>query len=261
MDNIALSAPIIPLHILGRIPHDTTAFTEGLSWVAGQLVESTGSPTGSSPALSVSRIQVIDPATGFLVRHVVLPKGYFGEGVAATSTGLLASLTWVNGQGFLWTWPDLKPAGTFSFPGEGWGLTSGGGFLWMSDGSPTVRQWSASTQKPLGSIVVTDSGHPVPNINELEWANGWLLANVWRTPNVLVIDPLTGHVRARFDLTSLLPPNSALRDPRDDVPNGIAFDAQENVLYLTGKEWPMIIRAAWPPALEVNTPARKSEEK
>jgi glutamine cyclotransferase len=250
VENITLTAPLIDLHILGQIPHENTAFTEGLSWVDGELVESTGPYSGSLPAQLGSRIQVLDPNTGRVLRKVSLPAGYFGEGVASASNSLLASLTWISGRGFLWTWPDLKPVGTFSFSGEGWGLASNAGILWMSDGSSVVRRWSAATRKPIDTIEVTDSGHSVPNINELEWAHGWLLANVWRTPNILVIDPNTGHVRARFDLTSLSPNPSSLRDVREDVPNGIAFDPKANILYLTGKQWPWIIRAAWPKTLE-----------
>ena len=233
----AQAIPILPAKVVARFPHDRQAFTEGLLWHDGALYEATGEAGRSS-------IRKVDLATGTVLRRVDIPPPTFGEGIAIWK-GQIISLTWKGHLGWRWKLSDFSKIGEFHYPGEGWALTSDGTHLLMSDGTSQIRVLDPATMKELRRIHVTADGRPLQNINELEWVDGEILANVWMTNVIARIDPATGTVTGWIDLSAL----TAEVDPRgsDDVPNGIAWDARGKRLFVTGKDWPTLFQIAWPP--------------
>jgi len=168
----------------------------------------------------------------------------FGEGIAPWHDQIL-SLTWQNGTGFRWQARHLDYLSRFTYLGEGWGLTRMGEVLVMSDGTPTLRVMDPASFRLIRTIPVTVEGHPLAMLNELEWVDGEILANVWQTDLIARIDPANGHVTGWIDLSAL---HAAVRvgDPAGDVANGIAWDAAHRRLYVTGKEWPRLFEIAPP---------------
>lgn len=215
---------------VARFPHDPQAFTEGLFIEGGQLFESTGMVGRSS-------LRKVDLKSGKVLRKVTIPAPYFGEGIAPWQ-GQILSLTWQNGTGFRWDIKSLKKRGTFSYEGEGWSITNTGSELVMSDGSSVLRFVDPATFKTLRSLSVTVQGRPLKMLNELEWVDGQLLANVWMTDFVVRIDPQSGKVVGLIDV-SLLHQQAGVA-AREQVPNGIAWDKAARKLYMTGKEWPVL---------------------
>jgi glutaminyl-peptide cyclotransferase len=211
-------------------PHDEEAFTEGLFFQDGTLYESTG--------LYPSFIRQVRLETGEVMRERELSTVYFGEGIVALGDRLY-SLTWRNHIGFIWKLDDFSPLGGFSYPGEGWGLTTDGARLVMSDGTDQIRFLDPTTLAETGRISVTADGRPLDQINELEWVDGEILANIWQDTRIARIDPATGQVKAFIDLASLVPTGPGV-DPNDDVANGIAWDAAGQRLFVTGKRWPKL---------------------
>lgn len=219
----------IQWEIVKTIPHDPKAFTEGLFVADGLLYESTG-------LNGQSDIRAMELATGKVVRKVDLEARYFGEGIVPWKDKLI-SLTWQNGQGFVWQRGTFKKLSTFTYEGEGWGFTTDGKRLIMSNGSSSLRFLDPETLKPTGTVAVTWQKQPVGYLNELEWVNGFVYANVWYSPLIARIDPKSGAVTDWINLASLVSKHS--RNP-DMVLNGIAWDAKAGLLYVTGKNWPLI---------------------
>jgi len=176
--------------------------------------------------------------TGEVMRERELSTVYFGEGIVALGNRLY-SLTWRNHIGFIWKLDDFSPLGGFSYPGEGWGLTTDGARLVMSDGTDQIRFLDPTTLAETGRISVTADGKPLDQINELEWVDGEILANLWQDTRIARIDPATGQVKAFIDLAALVPTGPQI-DPNDDVANGIAWDAAGKRLFVTGKRWPKL---------------------
>lgn len=224
------SAPVYGFEVVRAWPHDRTAFTQGLVWHDGGLIES----TGRYPS-TVRKVRLED---GAVTSRRVLDTTYFGEGLTEVD-GRVFSLTWRNGKGFIWDAADLTPRGEFAYAGEGWGLTDDGARLILSDGSDVLRFLDPATQAETGEVSVTLNGRPVRRINELEWVDGEVFANIWQTDFILRIDPATGKVAGVVDLTGLLPDRTGM-DPNDDVLNGIAWDPDGRRLFVTGKNWPTI---------------------
>ncbi|HYD26583.1 glutaminyl-peptide cyclotransferase [Brevundimonas sp.] len=212
------------------LPHDRGAFTQGLAYVDGVLFES----TGRHPS-TVRRVRLDD---GAVLQRVDLAPDLFGEGLTEIG-GRLFTLTWMNGKGFVWNAADLSQLGEFPLRGEGWGLTDDGTRLIMSDGTPTLRFLDPATLAETGRVQVTFRGRPLPRLNELEWIDGEVWANVWTQDAIVRIDPATGVVTGVVDLTGLLPDRTGL-DPVDDVLNGIAWDPDGRRLFVTGKNWPSL---------------------
>ena len=225
----------IKYQVLGQIEHDPTAFTEGLTYANGFLYESTGLKGGSS-------IRTLDPTTGKIIHSYPMDKKYFGEGLTYVN-GKLYQLTYKMKTGFIFDAYDLsKKPETFSFQtttGEGWGMTydSNKNELIVSDGSPFLHYWNATTTKPLRKVhVVRQNNQDANNINELEWWRGRVLANVWFEDTILVIHPETGIVEKEYDFKALWPKRTRKVDGAG-VLNGISVSEDPDVLYITGKNW------------------------
>ncbi|ANF55979.1 glutamine cyclotransferase [Brevundimonas naejangsanensis] len=222
--------PVYGYEVVRAFPHDPAAFTQGLVIRNGVLIES----TGRNPS-SVRRVRLED---GVVLQSHELDPEYFGEGLTEKD-GRVFSLSWINGVGFIWNADDLKPVSRFAYAGEGWGLTHDGSRLILSDGSATLRFLDLDTLAETGRVAVTLNGRPLGRLNELEWIDGEVWANVWQTDFIVRIDPASGQVVGVIDLTGLLPRDQA-KDPLDDVLNGIAWDAKNRRLFVTGKNWPTL---------------------
>jgi glutamine cyclotransferase len=217
--------------VIHTYPHDPEAFTEGLFYLDGYLYESTGLERHSS-------VRKVRLETGEVVQQHDLPPQYFGEGIVNWKNRL-DQLTYKSEVGFVYNLGTFAVERQFEYPGEGWAMTQDGKRIVMSDGTPEIRFWDPETLKEIGRITVTDEGQPVKNVNELEWVKGEIYSNVWLTDRILRIDPSTGKVIGRVDMTGLL--DAALRIPGEtDVLNGIAYDAKGDRLFVTGKKWPRL---------------------
>ncbi len=223
--------PVLGVKVVHVYPHDRTAFTEGLFYRDGYLYESTG-------LNGRSQIRKVDLASGRVLQSRKISAAYFGEGIVAWRSRLI-QLTWSSHIGFVDDLATFRELGRFAYPGEGWGLTEDGRNLIMSDGTSQLRILDPETLKELRRINVTADGEPVANLNELEWVNGEILANVWLTNRIARIDPANGHVTAWIDLSGLIGPSEVGGDP-DAVPNGIAYDSEHDRLFVTGKLWPRL---------------------
>ncbi|MEJ6789629.1 glutaminyl-peptide cyclotransferase [Brevundimonas sp. BR2-1] len=228
----AASAPIriYDFEVVRRYPHDAGAFTQGLEFHNGELLES----TGRSPS-TVRRVRLED---GSVIRKRELEPSLFGEGLTAFGDRVL-TLTWKGGEGFIWDPVTLEPRGEFRYAGEGWGLTHDTTRLILSDGTAALRFFDPQTLTETGRVPVTLGGRPLGQLNELEWIEGEVFANVWQTDFIVRIDPATGVVTGVIDLASLMPDRSGL-DPTDAVLNGIAWDPEGRRLFVTGKNWPAL---------------------
>ncbi len=208
-------------------PHDKTSYTQGLFVRDGQIYESTGE-------YGRSTIRRVDIATGRVLASAGLDRKYFAEGAEMVG-GKIYQLTWREGKAFVYDPATLRTTGEFDYRGEGWGLASDGTRLYMSDGSSTIKIIDPATFKITGSIsVCTDSG-PVEYLNEMEWIDGQLWANVYRSMAVVRIDPATGAVAGVIDFSGIISETDV--DYATDVFNGIAYDAASGKIYVTGKNW------------------------
>ena len=219
----------LSFRVLRTIPHRQDAFTQGLIWQNGSLLESTG-------RYGQSHVARLNPEDGSVMDLLPLPSQYFGEGLAPGSHGDLVVLTWVSQVALRLQQKPLamirKQALVHST--QGWGLTQWKGLLVASDGSATLTFLHPETLRPLKSLNVTLRGAPVSNLNELEVIDGWLAANVWMDNRVLFIHPRSGAVSAILDLSSLTQKNRT--DP-EAVLNGLAWDSDHKALWVTGKLW------------------------
>ena len=225
--------PVSGYRVVRRLPHDPTAFTEGLFFRDGQLFESTGYEGRSV-------IRRVELETGRVLQERPLDARYFGEGIVSLGDRLY-QLTWQGHVGFVYDLKTFTPEGEFHYPGEGWALTTDGRRLIMSDGTPDIRFLDPVTRAETGRLHVTAEGRPLQQINELEWVRGDIYANVWMTDRIARIDPATGAVRGWIDLAGLLgQPHGEGRFGEPDVLNGIAYDAKGDRLFVTGKNWPWL---------------------
>lgn len=211
-------------------PHDPEAFTQGLVYVDGVFYEGTGLNGRSS-------IRKVKIENGQVLQMRKLDAQYFGEGIALVGDTLF-ELTWQSGIGFLYDRASFERTGTFTYSGEGWGLTYDGSRLIMSDGTAVLRFIDPATRKVSSRrLEVRDGGSPVANLNELEYVKGEILANVWQTDRVARISAKTGRVIGWIDLQGLLTPRERAQDA---MLNGIAYDAANDRLFVTGKLWPKV---------------------
>jgi glutamine cyclotransferase len=227
----AAGIPEYTYQIVHAYPHDTGAFTEGLFYKDGFLYESTGQNGQSS-------IRKVKLETGEVLQKQDLPEEYFGEGIINWKDKLY-QLTWQSEVGFIHNFDTFKTTGEFHYPGEGWSMTTDGKRIIMDDGTPEIRFWDPDTLKEISRLPVTADGQPVKNLNELEWVKGEIYANIWETDRIARIDPKTGKVVGWIDLENILPAGE--RTPgSDSVLNGIAYDAEHDRLFVTGKNWPKL---------------------
>lgn len=213
--------------LIAEFPHDSEAFTQGLAFRGAALFEGTGIEGASS-------LRRVELETGEVLRKVDLADKHFGEGITLFEDKVY-QLTWKSGKCFVYKPAPFKRIKRFEYEGEGWGLTDNRRLLIMSDGSDIIRFRDPKTFEVVREIDVTDGGQPVTQLNELEWINGEIFANVWQTDDIVRIDPKSGDVTGRIDLSALHEKEQAEGNP--DVTNGIAYLKSEDRLFVTGKWW------------------------
>ncbi len=225
------AAPSQGFTVVQSYPHDPAAFTQGLVFADGEFYESTG-------LYGESSLRRVEIASGKVLQSRPIDKQYFAEGLALVGDALL-QLTWQHQLGFVYDRKTMAPRATFKYKTEGWGLAydvKGG--LVLSDGSETLFFLDPKTYSVIRTVRVTDAGRPVRQLNELEWIEGEIWANVWQTDRIVRIAPASGSVNAWVDFTSLWP--RARRTPPADEFNGIAYDPAGKRIFVTGKKWPKV---------------------
>ena len=213
-------------------PHDVSSYTQGLFFQDGQLYESAGQYGESS-------FRKVDLKTGKVLKRISFEGRYFVEG-SCMMNGRLYVLTWQEKECFVYDAATLDKLGSFLYQGEGWGLTTDGKSLIMSDGTSTITFRNPETFAAERTVTVTLRGKNVLYLNELEYIKGEIWANVYGTDQIVRIDPSNGVVTSVINLRGILP--AQLRQPRTDVLNGIAYDPKSGGIYVTGKNWPKMYR-------------------
>lgn len=236
--------PIINYTVTNIFPHDTTLFTEGFVVYNGELFESTGSPEEAPHAESL--IGKINLTTGKMDIKVKLDKAkYFGEGIVFFKDKLY-QLTYQNKMGFIYDAKSFKQLGVFTYSNaEGWGMTTDGINLIMSDGTHKLTFLNPENLQPQKTLNVTENENLVEKLNELEFINGYIYANVWMTNNIVKIDPLNGNIMGKLDLNALSM-DAKFKNIGSETLNGIAYDSSADKIYVTGKFWPNIYQIEFP---------------
>jgi len=229
--------PTYSYDIINTFPHDPNAFTQGLLFLDGNLFESTGLNGQSS-------LRKVDLKTGRVLKKIDVPSKYFAEGLAALN-GKLFQLTWQNHKAFVYDLASFHQEKELSYEGEGWGLTTDGQSLIMSDGTQNLRFLDPTNFIVKKTISVVHNGQPVTRLNELEFVKGEIFANIWQTFYVARIDPESGKLRGVINFNGLLSPSDYSASL--DVMNGIAYDPQTDRLLVTGKNWPKIFEVRLKP--------------
>lgn len=217
---------MIEYEVIKKYPHDGNAYTQGLFFYEGYLYESTGLYGKSS----LRKVRIVD---GQVLKQINLAPIYFAEGIALLNQKIY-QLTWESHKGFIYNM-DFDKIGEFSYPGEGWGITTDGTYLIISDGSNYLNFYEPASMNIVKTLSVEDGNTPIFNLNELEWIDGLIYANVYMRDEIVAINPDNGKVVKIIDISTL----RAELDNHDDaeVSNGIAYNPKTNTLYLTGKNW------------------------
>ena len=226
----AEQSPVYGYEVVNTFPHDAEAFTQGLIFHDGALVESTGLERHST-------LRRVELQTGKVLQKVDVPRDFFAEGMTLFN-GKIYQLTWKGEKGFVYDPQSFEKTGEFPYTGEGWGLTHDADSLILSDGSDKLRFIDPNTYQVRRSINVSDGGRPIVSLNELEYVKGEVYANVWHQNRVARIDPQTGRVKGWIDLSGLLKPGEV--SDEEAVLNGIAYDEAGDRLFVTGKLWPKL---------------------
>lgn len=237
-DELVSNAPGYTYGIVNQYPHDPAAFTQGLVWLDGRLYEGTGRYGQSS-------LRRVNLETGEVQQQISLPDTYFGEGIVVWGDKII-QITWQEQTAFVYNRETFEQIGQFSYETEGWGITHDGRTLIMSDGSNTLFFRDPDTFAEIGQVQVMDGSVPITRLNELEFIEGEVWANIWQTDRIARINPQTGQVTGWLDLTGLRPPET-LADS-NAVLNGIAYDAENGRLFITGKLWPVLYEIEIVPA-------------
>src|ERR1035437_3254824 len=234
----------INFKVIKTYPHDTESFTEGFLFYNNQLFESTGSPEEFPKTRSV--FGIVDLNTGKIDIKVELDRNsYFGEGIVIFE-GKIFQLTYKNQTGFIYDLKSYKKIGSFKYSNkEGWGLTSDGKYILMSDGTNIITYLDPDSLKVVKTLNVTFNGSSALYMNELEFIDGYIYANVWSTNNIAKIDPKTGIIVGIIDLSSLFY-EARKSYPMSEATNGIAYDSSKDRIFVTGKLWPTIYQIKFP---------------
>lgn len=229
----AIQEPInIPFQVLNIFPHDTASYTQGLIWHEGKLWEGTGWETES-------KLLLTDLITGKAIKSVKLPDNEFGEGITILNKKIY-QLTWEDHKVYVYNLKTLKQEKVFDWPYEGWGITTDGSALIVSTGGSNIYWVDPSTFKITKTLGVSDNNGYVDSINELEWINGFIYANKYLTDYILKIDPASGQVVGKLNLTGLLQQSNQPIVANTDVLNGIAYNPTTGTILITGKRWPAL---------------------
>jgi glutamine cyclotransferase len=224
------SVPVYTYKIVHTYPHDRSAFTQGLVFENGVIYEGTG-------LYGKSSLRKVDLESGKVLQIYELPAQYFGEGITVFKDTII-QLTWKSNLGFIYDRGSFELLRDFAYTTEGWGITHDGERLFISDGTSTLHILDPETFSTIGHIEVYDNDIPIDGLNELEYINGQVYANVWQTDKIAIVNPQNGQVAGWIDLSGLLP--SQDYSTPVDVLNGIAYDTENNRLFVTGKLWPWL---------------------
>lgn len=230
-DNDVLESKInYTYNIKSTYPHDSSAFTQGLVYANGKLYEGTG-------LYGMSSIRIVELESGKILQMVNMSSDFFGEGITIQDNRII-QLTWKSKRGFIYNVTSLDKIGSFNITSEGWGLSTNGTHLIYSDGTSTLRFLEPVNFTEVYTIQVTHNKKPVTKINELEYIKGELYANIWQTNNIVRINPATGTVNGWIDLEGI--EDQFEKSVDIDVLNGIAYDDDNNRIFVTGKLWPKL---------------------
>jgi glutamine cyclotransferase len=222
------SIPVYSYQIINTWPHDAEAYTQGLVFHDGALFESTGLRGASS-------LRRVELKTGKVKKKVEVARPFFAEGMTIFHDKIF-QLTWQEQKGFVYDLKKFRQEGEFAYEGEGWGLTHDNQSLILSDGTNRIRFLDPATFQVQRTISVYDNGQPLTELNELEYIKGEIYANIWKTDRIVRIDPTTGKINAWIDMTGLHHWGDA--NSTENCLNGIAYDAENDRLFVTGKRWP-----------------------
>lgn len=229
-----IAAPVqISYNIIAQHPHDTSAYTQGLQLYNGKMYEGTGD-------FETSSLRITDYKTGKVEKkHMMGTAKIFGEGINIFKNKIY-QLTWQSNVVYVYDLNNIdKPIKTFNWPYEGWGITNNGTDLIVSDGSANLYFVNPDDFKVKSTLGVVDNNGPVDQLNELEYIDGFVYANVYQSNFIVKIDPESGHVVGKMTLANLLQPSDIIPD-RTDVLNGIAYDSTTKTMFITGKRWPKL---------------------
>ncbi len=238
----SLAAPYYGYEIVNSYPHSTRNFTQGLELLEDTVYESTGQ-------YGKSRLLKYRLNNGSILKEKKLSRRHFGEGLTILDSKIY-QLTWKSGNLFVYDQHSLEKLRKLKVRGEGWGLTNNGKQLIYSNGSADLHFISPQDGQQQKTVTVTDNGSPVKGLNELEWIDNTIYANIWHSNDIIIIDPASGKLLARVDLSKLLP--RPLRTWNSGVLNGIAYHKQRKNLLVTGKNWPVLYEIRLIPKLIAN---------
>jgi glutamine cyclotransferase len=222
--------PVYTYEVVASYPHDPKAYTQGLVFHDGVLYESTGQYDQSS-------LRKVELKKGKVKKKIDVPGQYFAEGMTILN-GKIYQLTWMQHKGFVYDLKNFKLTGEFAYDGEGWGLTTDGHSLIMSDGTNQLRFIDPATFKVTKRVSVVDDNQPLTDLNELEYIRGEIYANIWKRDRIVRLDPETGRILGWIELEGLRPKETLQNG--ENVLNGIAYDEEHDRLYVTGKRWPTL---------------------
>jgi glutaminyl-peptide cyclotransferase len=238
----AIAAPVAGYKVVATYPHSTESYTEGFFYLDGLFYEGTGLQGHSA-------VMAIQPQTGKAIQQLDLPSKYFGEGIVNWGSNLY-EWTWQSHICFVYDRFSLRPVKQFTYTGEGWGMTRTAKEIITSDGTATLRFRDPGTFKETRHIVVKEGAQTINRLNELEYIKGEIYANIWHDDRIARISPQDGHVIGWIDLSGLLPASQKINE--ESVLNGIAYDAQHDRIFVTGKQWPTIFE------IKIVTPASEN---
>ncbi|OWP83363.1 glutamine cyclotransferase [Flavobacterium davisii] len=231
---------LLKYQLIATYPHDLKAYTQGLEFYKGFLYEGTGNGSGvSTGQKGISSLRKTDYKTGKVIQKIELPESIFGEGITFLNNKIY-QLTWLNNEGYVYDANTFKKEKTFQYfkKMEGWGLTTDGKNFYMTDSSERISIINPNTFKEVDHINVYTNSTKVPAINELEWINGKIYANVYQKDAIVIINPVSGAVESVIDLSELK--TKVMQHPDLDVLNGIAYNSSNKTLFVTGKNWDKI---------------------